>query len=386
VASVNAAVTPMSRPEADEELRRLRAEGDTISATLVGLEDHPGRRFLEGVVTAGASRDRWTAAQAAIGELWDRFGRYQDVLRRAEGTRDLTELNELLRGNVVELPAERERHELTEPSTTGPFVSLSELVTTMTSGYRAVVDVLTAAEQVWSDYVPWLDQMDERLRSATAADVAGPELGRVREELAVIRTTVFSDPLSLPGNDDRITRLTGELDAVRREIDELVRLRRERDVEVAGLRGSLGRLADAEREARDTIALARTKISAALADARDSVPVLAGRLDVVSSLADLRRLSAELAQLRAAIDTATERANQARLNARELLDRRAELRGRLEAYHVKAARLRYSEDDELAAIHQRAHDLLWRAPCDLAAATTAVLAYQRALSGKGTAR
>ena len=376
----------MNRADAEDALQRLRAEGDTISAALLGLEDHPGRRFLESAASAGESLERWTAAQAGIGLLWDRFGRYRDVLRRAGDTRDLAELTELLQGHAVELPAEPVRHGINEPSAVVPHVTVGELVAAMTAGYRDVVDVLAAAERIWSDYVPWLDRMDERLRAATASGLGGAELSRVGDEVSALRAVVFSDPLSLPENDDRITRLTAGLDRAQREIDELLRLRRERDIDFAGLRGALSRLAEAERQALDTITVVRTKISTTLADAPESVAVLTGCLDAASSIADLRRLVVALPQLRAAIEAATEQANQARDNAQGLLDRRAELRGRLEAYHVKAARTNRSEDEELVVLHQRAHDLLWRAPCDLAAATTAVLAYQHALGGKGVAR
>jgi len=62
-----------------------------------------------------------------------------------------------------------------------------------------------------------------------------------------------------------------------------------------------------------------------------------------------------------------------------LFDRRAELRGRLEAYRVKAARIGFAEDPELEQRHQEAQDLLFTAPCDLAAATRALNRYQQAI-------
>ncbi|WNV86522.1 hypothetical protein [Umezawaea sp. Da 62-37] len=62
-----------------------------------------------------------------------------------------------------------------------------------------------------------------------------------------------------------------------------------------------------------------------------------------------------------------------------LLDRRAELRGRLEAYRAKATRLGHAEDPALSALHRDAHDVLFTAPCDLPEATRAVGRYQRAV-------
>jgi hypothetical protein len=63
----------------------------------------------------------------------------------------------------------------------------------------------------------------------------------------------------------------------------------------------------------------------------------------------------------------------------ELLDRRTELRGRLDAYKAMAGRLGYGEHSRLADLHRQARELLWTAPCDLAAATRAVASYQRAI-------
>jgi hypothetical protein len=68
-----------------------------------------------------------------------------------------------------------------------------------------------------------------------------------------------------------------------------------------------------------------------------------------------------------------------RAAATDALDKREELRGLLRAYKAKAARLGAAEDPDLAARHDEAHGLLWTAPCDLAAAEAAVLAYQRAI-------
>jgi hypothetical protein len=61
------------------------------------------------------------------------------------------------------------------------------------------------------------------------------------------------------------------------------------------------------------------------------------------------------------------------------LDRRDELRGLLGAYRAKAAGLGGAEDVALPARYRRAQDLLWTAPCDLAAADQAVREYQDAV-------
>ncbi|HEX4703322.1 MAG TPA: caspase family protein [Pseudonocardiaceae bacterium] len=65
-----------------------------------------------------------------------------------------------------------------------------------------------------------------------------------------------------------------------------------------------------------------------------------------------------------------------------LLERRDELRGRLGAHLALAARLGIAEDVVIAARHRVAHDLLWTKPCDLGAATRAVLAFQQSVTDR----
>jgi hypothetical protein len=85
-----------------------------------------------------------------------------------------------------------------------------------------------------------------------------------------------------------------------------------------------------------------------------------------------RDLAAETASYRAVADAAD-----------ASLGRREELRGMLQAYKAKAARLGAAEDLGITEIYEAARDMLWTAPCDLAAAADAVAAYQQAILGIG---
>ncbi|WP_165956114.1 S1 family peptidase [Streptomyces hainanensis] len=66
-----------------------------------------------------------------------------------------------------------------------------------------------------------------------------------------------------------------------------------------------------------------------------------------------------------------------------LVVRRNELRGRLGAAQARARAANGEEDLQLARLYAAAHDLLWRAPCDVAAAETAVLRYLAAVTDRG---
>ncbi|MGH3753817.1 MAG: hypothetical protein ACRDRP_14180, partial [Pseudonocardiaceae bacterium] len=94
---------------------------------------------------------------------------------------------------------------------------------------------------------------------------------------------------------------------------------------------------------------------------------------------------AGLAGLRAAAADAAAELRAAHGRATGLQDRRAELRGRFEAYRAKATRLGHAERPDALALDDRIRQLLWARPCDLAAATRALAAYQR-LVRSGTGR
>jgi len=84
----------------------------------------------------------------------------------------------------------------------------------------------------------------------------------------------------------------------------------------------------------------------------------------------------------AAVREAHERALRITELAAGLLERRDELRGRLGAHLALAVRLGIAEDVVIAARHRVAHELLWTKPCDLGAATRALVAFQQSVTDR----
>ena len=93
------------------------------------------------------------------------------------------------------------------------------------------------------------------------------------------------------------------------------------------------------------------------------------------------RLASELDLLDRELATATAGFKEAERAVVAAMAKRDELRGLLGAYRAKAARLGAAEDPGLAERYDLARDLLWTAPCDLAAAEAAVAGYQQAVLG-----
>ncbi|MFD6726640.1 hypothetical protein ACFWEZ_42165, partial [Streptomyces sp. NPDC060131] len=56
----------MDRDEVDRALARLGAEHEAIETSLLALQDHAGRRLLEGAELTGVTAERWGTAEASI--------------------------------------------------------------------------------------------------------------------------------------------------------------------------------------------------------------------------------------------------------------------------------------------------------------------------------
>ncbi len=409
----------LSPDEVDQALARLKIDGDRIAEALVALETHSGHQFLTGARTTGRTATLWERTQADIALLYQWFGAYRTVMdnaatvrarRTKPGATELTELTALLRGSAVELATEEiplERRKLTGPSTVTQRKSLAELVAAMDTTYERARAVLVATDDAWSEFVRLADALEQRLDSGRElaaslglGEVRDPlftTLGDIGTELADVRGRAFADPLAFyrgevgAGQPDlsEVTALDTRLAAVRTQLDALAATRAGFDEQVGRARGAIDALAELTAAATKAHELVHTKIAApAIAD----VPFETDRLRVrVAGLADLfarqrwTTVADELTTLVATTDEATRRVRDVLDTANALLDRRAELRGRLDAYRVKAARSHLTEDTEITLCYQQAYDLLWTIPCDLRAATRALNRYQQAIAAKGSA-
>ncbi|HEY9524754.1 MAG TPA: hypothetical protein VIR33_16070 [Thermopolyspora sp.] len=398
---------PVSVEGVDHALGRRRIERDRISGDLLDLEGHPGHQLLKGAELGGVTQQRWAEAQAKLVTLWWLFDGYRRVIDRAEQVRarradpgpdELTELTALLTGSSVELKAEDvpvERRSLIAAA--GEWLTLDEIVARMDGLYQDVARTVAAADAAWTALLPAIEKADAARRTAEGLLVTlggdDPELEHLGRVLADARQDVRGDPLSFAAAGDaafdtsRLERLAADLAARRDLLQEAARIQGEfdtRDREMTERIEEIKSAEDAARAARDQVLV---KIAdPILPHLPDQAPALGDRL---ASLATLRgqgawtELARRMSELDQALTEALRQAHEAASAITALLDRRDELRGRLDAYRAKALRLGQAEDDELIRLYRRARDLLWTAPCDLRQATRAVAGYRRALSRIG---
>jgi hypothetical protein len=397
------AAAPMSREGVDHALRTLREERDRIAASLIELEQHDGGRLLKGARLTGETWRRWEEAQARLATLWRLFDAYQRVLDTARELRErssrldaatLTELSGLLSGTSVELPDGEiplEHRTLLGPQERR--ITLDEAVAMMSDAYEFVAGEIAAVDAAWSALLQPLEDAEESWRRTArlAHSLDGtrhPELDRVGRELTALGRLIRTDPLSLvkDGRADtaRLDRVCAILTTLGDELAGVARMREDYAELVARVTASIEEIEETERRAHDAYATALAKIHAPYlpVPSQGLGTALRDRLAALERLREAGRwveMAGRFAELERAAEDALERARgDLRLSA-GLLDRRGELRGRLEAYRAKAARLGLAEDERLTALYGEAREVLWTAPCDLRRATAVLAEYQRAI-------
>ena len=413
----------MSREEVDRALERFDAEYEAVESSLLALQDHAGRRLLEGAELTGVTGERWARAEKAVTLLWNGFEAYSRRLglardlrsrRRWPSREDLAELTKLLRGTLTVSGAE-----LSAAAETGGAprlaeeVTLPQLVARMNEWYAQALDVVAAADSVWSALPARIDMLSaevQRVRSLAysvgvrpGAHPAGDDLERATRELTALRAEVVSDPLafwhsaggsSAPGggrpDTTRYDLVARAWEEVRREIEAVLAVRQDAEQRLMKLRDILSRADRTLAEARTARGEVLAKIAASEVPAVSGPP--AALHEQLVAAAEHRRharwhlLSPLLESLEQRAEEELERARAELGAVTAPLAVRAELRGRLDAYRAKANQSGFAEDRVLGERYDVARRLLWSAPCDLRAAEDAVLRYQRAVGDSLSAR
>jgi predicted nucleic acid-binding Zn-ribbon protein len=399
-------VTALSREEVDRALDRLGADSDRIATSLVEMDSHPGHQLLRSATLTGATADRWAETSTAMATLWEQFATYRGLVDRARevrarrsrpGDEELAELTTLLTEPVVELNSEEvpiEQRGLTGPSHLTQRITLDELLSRMRKTFTTVIDVLATAESAWSAAIGRIEPLERELHevSVLAESVAAGDQGvtdsvaRLRRDIESARELVLTDVLTA-ASADPLPAVSVRVAELRTRLGELATLRDSFDTRLAALQEALSDIEAAEITARQTYTAVVEKIAnpGLPEPAGDGSARLRPRIGALTGLRDAgdwAALSAEVDRLHGETTAALDAARRALRAVGGLLDRRAELRGRLEAYRVKAARLGYGEDLELERIHKQAQDILFTSPCELPAATRALNRYQQALQDR----
>jgi hypothetical protein len=384
------------------ELERRLVAAEAMAASLVELERHPGYRLLETITPTGVTAQRWAAAQDRMAGLWTDFSRYQAVLAEARAIRDrrarpgpaeVVELRRLLREPSIELARTVVQRRLTGAVERVETITLEQLAERMEVAYAAVDELVGACDVQHRAVVGGLSPLLERMRAARAlaAGLAtGPDdrpegaaiaaAGARLDALAAAAT----DPLAPAGGAaPTLAGLDADVAALTARLERLMTVRDGWDGRLAAAAAALDELEQLAGQERRVRARASDRIAGhGLVPPADPLPMLRERLDRIAAVPGWPARARRIDDLDAAVSAAGATLRAAVERADGLLQRRAELRGRFEAYRAKAARLGLAELPELWSPARDAERLLWSRPCDLAAATRALNAYRRTLAAR----
>ena len=203
----------------------------------------------------------------------------------------------------------------------------------------------------------------------------------MRAELDRLRGLLNTDPLGGQVNPAAADRLRNRAAAVAARSADLARLRDGAGQRVAAVAAAAAAAHAAREDAAAACRRAAAKITAVPAVPADRTDLSAriAALDTLLAAGRWTRLSSELDLLERELASATSDFRDTERTVAGLLSRRDELRGLLDAYKAKAARLGAAEDPGLAVRYDQARELLWTAPCDLNAAADAVSRFQQAV-------
>ena len=395
----------MSREDVDAQLLRLDADAGRISDALQELTENSGYKLLESAPLRGLTAKRWQLASDRLAALWDNYTAYQDVVNRAREIRgrrpkpkqeELAAIAELLLGRSITLSVKAvplSERSLIGPSTIADTVTLGGAVQRMNTDFQAAADVVSEVETAWNELFELADPIQAKLKELIVAvrgvgDLTlGTATAGVGDEYTALRQEIFADPLGLRGPSStfrgRLESVRGEIEALAATVAGAADLRAGFEQRIAQLQRVVDRIDETEAAQRAAVREVREKILAgALPAPTELGPALRARLGGLAALRDRGQwttLAQEAAALAGALDAGLAAANRTRAAIAGLLDRREELRGRLAAYRVRAARLGAAENQSLEAYYQAAYEILWTRPCDLAAATKALAGYQKAV-------
>ncbi|MFI0412273.1 hypothetical protein [Actinomadura sp. 3N508] len=229
--------------------------------------------------------------------------------------------------------------------------------------------------------------LNEAFRLLDAPEVK-KELEEASGDLAFIASARFHHDVIrtrrvFDSSADRMVRTTGKephAEAWLCGFAEQLHAGREFCAALARIRDALAAAKATVQEAREVREQTVEKVAAPVPDVSDPADGLPGRL---AALDEPRpghrwaRLLATAAELERDAAAALEQAETTRDAVKGPLAVRRELRGQLESLQVMARNLGRAEDPRLDDLYRSAQELLWTAPCDLAAAESAVQRYLR---------
>ncbi len=380
----------------DNELNRLRAASERVATNLVELEIDSSRQLLEASTLTGPSLERWSAASAALTDLWEWRSLLENLLERAQelsrGSRRADDLHTLLTEPSIELDHSQVplgERDLLGASEVTVRCTADELLARMSRAFDEVKTAVARFAHAWESLGPRLSEARAaleraRMLAASVGESGRPDLEDAAENTAALGERLSTNPLGV--SPQEVDRLIDSVQAIQRDLEATAALRRDVDGRLTDARARLTRLDALLHECGAAHQELLVKIAQPSASAPPSPAAgddMSGELDQIAALAG----SGAWREARHRLDTWSERmaslldeGERSLRASRAPVEARNQLRALLEAYQVKAGRLGAIEDPEVERMFAQAHDALYTAPTDLATAAQLVRRYQDRLT------
>ncbi len=348
----------------DPNLDKWRSAHAALGSRLVDLESHTDVAVARTGILAGATAAAWAEAEAGLAHAWETYRVLDQVLAGAEATPQRAA--ELLTAARV-------------PGAGGVPADPSSALTAATGAVDRATAVADRLSETWGRLVP-------RVGAArTAAGAAGDEA--TERAAAGLAELVATDPFAVEEPDVAAVEQRATASGSRHAASQAALARLDGDLAAAG--ADLAALRTDVAAAGDELAHAATRVVGV--SATPPVPDLddlGAWLERITAIAgapgspDRARAAADLAGW-----TAAQQARRAELDAalaacRTRMRRRKEGQGLWTALRAKAGARRLDEQPEVSDALTAAQDLLWQAPCDLAAAEAALARLSEVLTAR----
>jgi hypothetical protein len=382
----------------DPSLRQLDAALDDagrvtarLGSGLFELDAERERHAPDAVVFTGASAVRWSEVVGKLATLWTWYAAVSEALDAIRARRgsprprqpEIVALWEGLHAPALELVAEPGSTDLSGR------VTIWAALDRMTVVYEEAAEAIASLFVVSTVMLPRMTEMSARL-AALEDEPAGRAIrtatSALHERLSSLQREIAEDPLAV--DPQAVVVIAADLDRARHDLEMAEVMGVEVDAALGAIEAAL-----AEREvdivsARPLVEEASSKIAhsragcAALDELhRDAVSIgeQARRIrdgatdDPHSATAAAAALQSRVFDIGPLVEALVQ-------HARQDLERRRDLRGRLDAYQAKVRAFGRAEDPVLERIHLSARDELYTAPCDLEEAERLVAAYASAIA------
>ena len=389
----------MNVTDIDSEIGRLRRAAETVSANLLELERNPNLELIDAASLEGVTAERWRTAKVELEQVWrwhTLLAAFLDEAGRRRGTRSNISadqeraLSVYLTGSSIELSRDEiplAERPLLGPSTASTTCTPDELLHHMSDSFEHVRNALFDISGAWDSLVTRVQDARARLAATRQFVESGGDaqavasLDGVQSRIDIFAETLVLDPLAVATDDlDALEQQIASMESalagaslLRADVDE--RLARAR-----ALLDDVTRALDAADAAHREVIEKITAPSVPEPSALGAAPAAAlERVEVLAAEGRWQDADTELGVWTAAAEEQLREAYECAAANRAPIEVRNQLRSRLDAYVARARRMGLAEDDRIGTLQAEAHDLLYRAPLDLAAADALVRAYRDAL-------